>query len=288
MRTGNWSVWIASRAHSALTTVGDRPYLERNVAVRLSIGVGLALALLLGGCFAELGLQGTGEPEPMCELGSVACACYGNDSCDPGLRCVPEISTCVPADCIEGTEQCTCTPDGACVDGFSCAGGVCVDPWPQSDTASTSGSDSGDPPDAEASGNPSTTESTTSITTTDSGPTTTTATTTSTTTEETGEETTTTEGVPMCDDGLSCGVCVDCVTEAGQECAAEANECDGEFGCLEASLCLRACGVKGLCQDNCCAGTSNAASMKAEALNACRANACAVQCAGGYSDGLCA
>lgn len=250
------------------------------MAVKLCIGVGFAAALLLGGCFAELGLDGTGEPEPMCELGSVACGCYGNESCDPGLRCVTEISTCVPADCVEGTEQCTCTSEGTCDQGFSCAGGVCVDPWPQSGTGS-SDSSSGDVPD-ESTGSPTTnTQESTSSVTTDSGPTTTMP------GEETGhDESTTTEGMAACTEE-DCGVCVDCVADDGQACAAEASACDSEFGCTEAALCLRSCGVKGLCLDNCCEGSSNAAATKAVALDACRANACAGSCVD-YNDGLCA
>jgi hypothetical protein len=247
------------------------------------IGVGFAAALLLGGCFAELGLDGTGEPEPMCELGQAACGCYGNGSCDPGLRCVAEIQMCVPADCQAGSPQCTCTPEGTCFDGFSCAGGVCVDPWPQSDTASSeTGTD--DVTTTTAAPTTGTTDDSIGDVTTDAGE--------STTLPDpdtgTGETTTstTTEGGPVCSDE-PCGVCVDCVSEPGEACAGEAQACNDEFGCAAAAICLRGCGVKGLCLDECCGGsTSNAAADKAMALNACRANACAFACID-YNDGLC-
>lgn len=63
---------------------------------------------------------------PSCELGSEACGCQPDFSCDAGLGCT--LNECVP--CPAGTLNCPCDPrggpPGTCEGDLSCQGGLCV------------------------------------------------------------------------------------------------------------------------------------------------------------------
>jgi hypothetical protein len=245
----------------------------------------LALAaLFVSGCFAEL----SGDPDPTseqsCIPGTVACQCYGNGTCDPELECVPEISACVPMNCVAGTEQCICDA-GACAQDLECLEGLCI----QSASESSS---SGEPDDettgtssdpSSSSGNPTSSPSTTE----DPSTSTTVDPSTSTTSESESESDTETDsGDPACHE-MTCGDCVQCVTTQGNDCEDEAAACTANVGCGVAAQCLANCNLKGLCFDNCCEGVSPAAAAAAIALNACRADRCATTC-NDYVFGQCA
>ena len=241
----------------------------------------LSLAVVLvSGCFAELITDGEPDPtsEQSCIPGSVACACYGNGTCDADLECVAEIPACVPAGCAPGTLQCTC--DGElCAEDLECNAGLCVEP------TSTSGGGETDT-DSTSSGDPSATGgSPTSSPSTTEDPSTTSPDPSSSSTSDSDAESESDSGDPACNEML-CGACVQCVAMPGGDCEAEAAECTANPGCQAAAVCLASCGVKGFCFDDCCADKTAQAIAAALALNVCRADRCAAIC-GDYNLGLC-
>lgn len=251
----------------------------------------LSLAVVLvSGCFAELSTgdePDTTSSSQSCSPGSIACACYGNGTCDAGLECVAEISACIPSGCMPGTLQCTCE-GSLCAQGLECEAGLCVEP--DSGSSSTSEPD----PDGSTSTSDATsmteTVTTTASTTVDPVTSTTDPSSSSTTSDPTTDSESETEsesesGDPMCE-LMSCGQCFQCVGMPGGECAEEAAACEAIQGCEGAAICFTSCGVKGLCLDDCCEDRSPEAVNAAVAFNACRENACVNTCVD-YNDALC-
>lgn len=246
----------------------------------------LSLAVVLvSGCFAELTTDGEPDPtsEQFCVPGTVACACYGNGTCDPDLECVAEISACVPAGCTPGMLQCTC--DGElCAEDLECNSGLCVEPEStgssgEPDTDSTTGSSDASSTSGSPTSSPSTTEepSTTSPDTTSSS--------TSESESDSNTESESDSGDPACNE-MSCGACVQCVATPEGDCADEAADCTANAGCEAAAVCLASCGAKGFCFDDCCEDKTAPAIAAALALNVCRADRCATTC-GDYNIGTC-
>jgi hypothetical protein len=79
-------------------------------------------------------------------------------------------------------------------------------------------------------------------------------------------------------DNVDCSECADCVVKPEAACGDLAAACEKEPGCLTAAACMVACGVEGICFDNCCEGTSDDAMAAAEALNLCRSDYCTAAC----------
>jgi hypothetical protein len=95
--------------------------------------------LLVAACFGEGDPVASGTSGGGCPDGSVGCACYGNGSCDEGLRCASEVDLCIHDDpgCTPGTLGCSCDGD-ACNDGSVCIGGFCGMGGGGSDTGASS------------------------------------------------------------------------------------------------------------------------------------------------------
>lgn len=95
-----------------------------------------------------------------CAVGSVACSCYGNVTCDAGLVCDPTLRLCVAEGCHAGTLDCSCV-DGVCLVGLVCSEGRCGPPEASSTSegdgttdASSSGDSSGSIGTESSSGEP--------------------------------------------------------------------------------------------------------------------------------------
>lgn len=243
---------------------GRGPAIIRSVsALRWSAGV----MLLVAACFTE-------DPVPMastttdgpCTQGALSCGCYGNGTCDAGLACDPGAQLCIPAGCTPGELACRCDDQDGCNDDLACQKGICVQPGQPSteggsldgDTTTAAMTETG-PSSATDSG---TTSGTTDPTDTTTGP---------------PPMTTTTDG-PECDMGPSCDLCIDCVDEAPPYCEMAYSACQGITGCITAAMCLRDCGLTGICFDDCCEGISMDAIDAAFELSLCRTDNCPGAC----------
>ncbi|MEM6991023.1 MAG: hypothetical protein AAF721_11010 [Myxococcota bacterium] len=106
------------------------------------------LAWVLGlciGCFAEPAGSSSSTGEE-CPAGEPSCACFGNSTCLEGLTCHPELQLCFSDDCVAGTQDCPCPPEG-CNGTLVCEGNSCQEPQTNTDGGvtgtPTTSSDSG-------------------------------------------------------------------------------------------------------------------------------------------------
>jgi hypothetical protein len=230
--------------------------------MREAIGSLTALAaLLIVGCFGEAPMGGTGQTtgEP-CQTGAPGCACYPNGTCDVNLECEPSLSLCVPQGCTPGERDCVCV-DGACADPWVCKGGICGE-----DESETSSSNTSSMSSTSTSGGTSSASSD-ETTGTDGG-----------STDEGPSDT----GSHPCA-SMMCGPCIMCVQQPGNPCAGEFAACEAEFGCLVSAKCQQDCANLLGCSD-CCAGLSQNAKERADALTACVFAACGMCNPGPYDE----
>lgn len=157
----------------------------------------------------------------------------------------PETTGCTP-----GTNLCACA-QGRCEAGLDCIANLCV-PSVDATFSTSSGSDE--------TGASASTEG--SSTTGDSGG-----------DDSTAAEPTTTGNPGGCNmTDVACDACFSCVDET--ECAMQTATCEGIIDCMTIASCIDDCAVGGVCFMDCCAGASETAHEAAEALHACRRDAC--------------
>ncbi len=241
--------------------------------VKLSAAlISFALAVPGGGCFADpKTIVGGGETSGgQCAQGSLDCACYGNGTCDFGLRCAVEAGVCIPDDCAPGHRGCECA-DGACLSPLVCDAGICTDASSSAGESSTT--------DMVTSGE--TTVSTSSDTATvTTSPITDTGTTSEDSTTAVDDTSTSDESDSAggCAGLQDCGACLACVSQPGEVCGGAYDECKALMGCVSAAACQADCALSGICPTDCCAGLTQGEGVAADSLSDCRGLACSSQC----------
>lgn len=230
-------------------------------------------SLVGAGCFTDAPVDGPNmigqTAGDGCREGSSGCECYGNDTCDAGLRCAEGADVCVPTGCEPGTEHCVCGEGSACEGELECDGSVCEMPG-ESTSASTDPTMSSTLPitSSESGDGDTTTDTTTTDPDTDSSA--------SAETSSTSSTSSTTSTLEDCGQ-LGCNACTDCVVEEGQPCADEQAACDALEGCMIAAGCLLDCSVTGIC-GACCSGLTMEVAEAASALNTCTGDNCSGTC----------
>lgn len=237
-------------------------------------------SLVGAGCFTDAPVDGQNmigqTAGDGCREGSSGCECYGNGTCDAGLSCAEGADVCVPTGCEPGTEHCVCGEGSACDDELECNGVVCETPG-ESSTTDPMMSSSSPITSSDSDDDDSTTDTTTTEPDTDSS-----ASVADTSSSSSSSSTTAT--LEDCGE-LGCNACTECVVDPGQPCADLAETCEGLAGCWTAAVCLRDCGVTGIC-GACCEGLDGDAAAAAAALTTCRSDECITAC-GGWSQGNC-
>lgn len=230
-------------------------------------------ALWLTGCFTEEPPPSAGTTTgPSCVEGAIGCECYGNGTCDAGLECDAGAQLCIPSGCTPGELACRCDDDQLCTDALQCQQGVCVEPGPP--PATDDGDSTTGPPPATDDGPATTTMTTDPDTTNGPGPTT------DDSSSSTGVDLTT-GGTVECDEGApgpGCQPCIDCVDNEPTACESAYDTCQGITGCITAAMCLRDCGLTGICFDDCCDGLGMDATNAAFNLTFCRTDNCPSTC----------
>lgn len=260
--------------HGTHRQIAALPRCVEDLVHRLrSRALAVALTSFSAACFVEtpsLDEQDTTTGTP-CQPGHMSCACYGNNTCEAGLMCNPDVQLCIPESCNPGELDCVCN-DGACLPGLACEGGLCTEagssstPSTADDASSSSPDDSDDGHEADATSDASSDATSDPTSGTDTMP----------LDESSSDDASDPTGEQMCAE-LECTGCLDCVDN--DDCEGEHDACDAINGCLSAVDCMLQCALGIDCLNDCCGPLSAAQKDAVNDLLLCKSDRCLDPCA---------